>query len=450
MNVLLIDIDSLRADHLGCYGYPRPTSPRIDALAGSGTLFLNAFATSATTAPSHASMMTGLHPFEHAILANGDGPVAAEISTLAELLRERGYQTAAFTSITGTFVRAGLDRGFEVFRTPEVGTGIPASVVTSSAVHWLAGRDHGRPLFLWVHLWDPHSPYEPLEPFTSGSARRDRKLASSLTRTRAVDLALFHGKVRNYLELVNAYDGEVAAADRAVGALLAACSPAPGRRPVTAIVTSDHGEGLGDHGWLLHGKHLYNEQLRVPLVVHSSDGDGTPRQIAEVVQGVDLFPTLLELGGAPVPPAQGHRATSLVGLVAGHPQPGRAKLAFSQRRSFSGPPPEPAPPRTGAREPFTLDRLLERSIAENFEIGAGFAIQDGRHKLIMKTELPDELYDLEADPWEKNNLAGRGLAAEDRLRDALLGLLDGAATPKDAPLLDPETLEELEALGYVH
>jgi arylsulfatase A-like enzyme len=446
---VLVSVDTLRADHLGCYGYPRRTTPFLDRLAAEGALFENAIAASATTGPSHASIFSGLHPLQHGVRSNHQ-QMHPGIPTLAELAQRAGYQTAAFVAVDTHFRPSGLDRGFEVWSQPrrtEEGGVRSAERTVSAAERWLEARDDARPVFLWIHLFDPHAPYSS-PPFSSTPQESAAVLRQRLD---GVDLSLFAGQESNWLRLIDAYDGEVAAVDRALSALFEVAE----RRYASAqrlwVVVGDHGEGLGNHGWLAHGRQLYNEQLRVPLLVHASDGSLAGRRIGAVVAHVDLLPTFLDLLRAPSRPAPAPWAgSSLLPLLTGG-ESGEARRAFSERRHFApveGPP--RAPLRQEVPEPFSLEALLEESYKVGWEPGEKYALQSRRYKYIHHTLFPDELYDLERDPHELHDLAGTGLAVEEELRAELaarVAELERGASPERA--VRGEAAEALRELGYV-
>ncbi len=450
-DLLLITVDTLRADHLGCYGYPRPTTPEIDRWASTGVLFERAIASSSTTAPSHASLLTGLYPLQHGIRKNGVGPLRGTIPTAAELLAEAGYRTAAFTSIRGPFVAAGLDRGFETFDAPPSGE-FDAVETTGRAAAWVEARRASgppvpEPIFLWVHLFDPHSPYE--QHPAGARLRAEPPRLDFLIRERGISLAPFGGSEEALLRLVDAYDHEIAHVDRALGGFLESWQRHPSGREAITILTADHGEGLGSHGYLLHGKHIYNEQVRVPLIVHSSAGRWPGRRIGETVRHVDLFATLLELAGTRTVAGPGH---SLLSLLETGSDEGDPRWAFSERREFAA-----APAVTGSPDPDRgdhgddpLDRLIRAAVAENFESGDTFSLQGDRFKYVLRTEHPDEFYDLLEDPIEARNRIGEGLAAESRLRRELDAILRELTSSSPGPLdFDDSVRAELEALGYL-
>src|SRR6266511_2063601 len=267
LNVLLITLDTMRADHLGCYGSRTNGTPSIDRLARQGVRFAQVDSAVPLTLPSHATILTGLFPQRHGLRLNGAGTLRLSIDTLATIFSRRGFRTGAFV---GSFVldhRFGLGRGFGAYddavaRDPKGGAASldaerPAAAVADAALAWL--RETGtRPFFGWVHFYDPHAPYAPPQPYAQ------------------------------------TYDGEIAYVDAQVGRLLASIDRS---RTIVAVV-GDHGEGLGEHGEATHGLLLYESTLRVPLII--SAPSLRPRVVREPISTTDLAPTLAALAGAPM------------------------------------------------------------------------------------------------------------------------------------------------------
>ncbi len=341
-SILLVTIDTLRADHVGCYGAPGDPTPSLDRLAREGTLFELAVTTAPITLPAHVSMMTGLYPPGHGVRNNGhvlppDGAV-----TLAQRLASEGYQTAAFVSAYVLSEPFGLSRGFEHFD-DDFGTGLErrADATVKAAEEWLTKkRDGDRPAFVWVHLFDPHDPYQPPPEYVIGDA--------------------------------SPYAGEIRYADAAVGRIRERFSSVESKRtPPIFVATSDHGEGLGEHGEDTHSFFLYDTTVRVPLILA---GPGIPvgRRIERLTSLVDLTPTLLELVGAELPPRLG--GWSLL-RPEGSPSTGRDRLAY-------------------------LETMAPRLVMGWSEIRGAHT---GSLKLIDAPQA--ELYDLQLDPREQENQA---------------------------------------------
>lgn len=454
-NVVIVTVDTLRADHLGCYGYPRPTSPFIDWMAAQGVLFEHAFTSTATTVPAHASIFSGLYPSQHRVRRNGQR-LATSVALLSEAFARRGYQTAAFVSTNGHFAAGGLDRGFSTFDEPGEGriTGKlerPAHLTVALAARWLHERGPTPPpLFLWIHLFDPHSPYEPEEPLWQ-SAEGRAALATFLIREHRLGTTFFGGSEKLMVDLLSAYDGEVHAVDTALRGFYGEVGATLGADTLW-ILTADHGEGLGNHDWLLHGKKIYNEQLRIPLIFHAP-GRLAPARIGAIVQHVDLYPTLLALIGdeddARNPALLGR---SLVPLLFGSDERRSPGYAFSERRSFAEPRRAAKSPAPAGPGPLTIHALLKHALADNYEPGERYSIQNERFKLIWNTELGSELYDLEKDPYETTDLSRSRPEVVQELHAALerkLEILHRTALTSEPEEVSPEARRALKALGYV-
>ncbi|HEY7512080.1 MAG TPA: sulfatase-like hydrolase/transferase [Vicinamibacteria bacterium] len=400
-NVLLVTLDTTRADRLGCYGYPTARTPNLDALAGRGVLFTQAASTSPLTQPAHSSIMTGMYPTHHGVRVNGQTALSREQTTLAEALAERGYATGAFL---GAFVldgRWGLDQGFQVYddrfdleKHKHLDLGSvqrPADQVVDAALRWLETRRAG-PFLAWVHLYDPHTPYEPPEPLRSEYGPRG---------------------------MAALYDGEIAFTDQQVGRLVSWLQSRGLQDRTAIVVIGDHGEALGQHGEGTHGYFVYDETQRVPFLVTTPFAELQGVRVDAQVSAVDVFPTVLALAGIE-DAAEGHGRSLLPAMF----EPGRAE---------------------------TADAYGE-SMAPNLQFGwsALHFLRAGRYKVI-KAPRP-ELYDLASDPAETANVyesqraVARDLLA--RLDELMERTARGAPAP-EAANLDEETLERLSALGYV-
>lgn len=429
-HVVLVMLDTLRADHLSCYGYARETSPRLDALALESILFEQARATSSSTAPSQLSILTGAMPQVHGVSNEAPGRKSARLRGLPELLAERGYATTAFAD--GGIVSApyGFDVGFDAFDSRYE----PFDAKLDRVQEWLPEAPE-EPQFLFVHTYGVHAPYLPADGhdlFTDADYRgplleltgklrefRASGVTTSLERLLDTYWALASsGRLtppdETYLR--DLYDGCIHGVDAGVGRLVDLLRTRGWLDDTWLIVTSDHGEAFGEHGTFSH-RQLYEEELHVPLIVRPPGG-ADARRISTPVSQLDLAPTLLELLGLPVPPTM-------------------------QGRSLAPIDAEPV-----ARPVFSVS---DNSIAE--------AVLRGSLKLIFRPTRRAELYALDADPGETKNL--RPLPSTDSLRLELRGLLDArrAASlelrgklgdpvpPGEA--LDPEQLAELRALGYL-
>jgi arylsulfatase A-like enzyme len=397
-------------------------------MASQGILFLDAHSAISHTAPAHASLFTSLYPQQHRLLRNGE-PLADSLLTLAELLGDRGYETGAF--VAAGFLR-GLADGFDTFEVQ----GPPSPQATSTlaaARDWMAERA-GRRTFVWIHLFDVHQWYvdQDVDPRSAEEARARTPQpadgwAAFLAEAHGVAIGR-PGRRREALEAIDRYDGQLLRVDRALEEFFDSLEARAAEEHALWIVTSDHGEGLGAHDFLGHGKNLYEEQLRVPLLLRFPGDGSAGLRIHRPVQLLDLFPTLAELTGGldPLPSTIGGR--SLVPLLRG------ADL-FEERPLFA------------ERRP--ADR---HELESGWDAGKLLSYRDGSWKLILSSAGRLELYDLAADPLELHDRSADEPEVLERLRAELLRRFrqlraDGAAVQTGE--IDPEHVKELEALGYL-
>lgn len=300
-NVVIYLIDALRADHLGCYGYHRPTSPRIDRFAEEAVLFERAQAQTSWTRASVASVFTGLMPQVHQ--ANDeDDALSDDVMTIAEYLLAAGYQTAGFISNSNAGPKVGFGQGFEVFRhVGPRGEAVRSEVINDAAENWLDTLEEDRPFLLWIHAVDPHAPYMPPDDLRAEFAPtvEDDELGSI---QQVMDLTLHPETVSEQViaDLLSLYDAEIAANDRSFGALIDGLRSRELYDDTLIILLSDHGEEFYDHGGWTHGKTLYAEQLDIPLIIRYPRSD-EGRRLPQIVQHVDILPTVLEAVGLPEP-----------------------------------------------------------------------------------------------------------------------------------------------------
>jgi arylsulfatase A-like enzyme/Flp pilus assembly protein TadD len=294
-NIVLITLDTTRADHLGAYGDRRAHTPNLDRIAGLGVLFERAVTVAPLTLPAHVSLLTGMYPFAHGVRNNGNFALRDNVPTLAAALQRDGYRTAAFVSAFVLDRRSGLARGFDVYD-DRVELERRGADTVAAAARWMSDTAADpRPFFAWVHLYDPHDPYDPPSPYRESFADR-------------------------------LYDGEIAYDDEVIGTLLARIAEG-GRDRATAIaVAGDHGESLGEHGEATHGLFVYESAIRVPLIIAAPSHVAAGRRLPALVRTIDLAPTLLEIAGVPSP--AGIQGRSLLPLVAGR-APGPAD-AYSE------------------------------------------------------------------------------------------------------------------------
>ncbi|MCW5980764.1 MAG: sulfatase-like hydrolase/transferase [Bryobacteraceae bacterium] len=394
VNLLVVTIDTMRADRLGCYGYAKAETPVLDALARGGTLFENAAAETPLTPPSHASMFTGMNPNVHGVRNVGGFVLQSSSVTLAEIVQEQGWDTAAFIGASVLKKLFGFSQGFALYddQMPKPGLSQmtreyperPAEEVVNRAIGWLNSQS-GKPFFLWVHVFDPHLPYEPPAPF-------DKKFEDP-------------------------YDGEIAYVDRELGRLFAEVEKkAPGNTVIAVL--SDHGESLGEHGEYTHGVFLYDATLRIAFMLA---GPGVPAgvRVKQQARTIDLLPTLMDLMGGTAPAdVQG---TSLTPAFSGKEVP--TTYAYAE----------------------TLFPKMNMGWSELR------AVRTTKWKYIQAPK--PELYDLEQDPHERNNVIATNAAEAQELKQQLQSLIavhgSGTSEKVQTSLLDQKTMSQLKTLGYL-
>ena len=431
--VILITIDTLRADHLGSYGYVRNTSPFFDRIAKHGVLFKNAFAPMATTAPSHASLFTSLYPIQHGVLKNGH-KLDDSFVTMAETFQEMGYKTAGIVSTNRHFEAGNIHQGFEYFDEPDFHKQPyrTARETINTAIKWLDTAKSNENIFLWIHLFDPHEPLQ-APPFHFGKlvASSDKKqIATFWLNQQHTDGSYFDNDQEAMFKRITQYDAEIHYTDSELQRFYHHYQRNGFDNRSVWIVTADHGEGLGNHNLWGHGKNIYNEQLRVPLVFYFSSGASKGRVIEHVVENVDIFPTIIELVKGTFPLPDHAPGESLLSLLFPRQHRTYQKIhAFSQRRLFS-----------------------EESLKKiYYEEGEKYAFQSKEYKYVYRTEGTDYFFNLQADPYEVKNLINSESHEEKKLRDALLRKI--GELKRDAPTepftVDKEVIERLRSLGYI-
>jgi len=391
-NVLLVTLDTTRADRLGCYGYANGATPTLDALAAKGTLFQHAYAQAPLTMPSHCSIMSGKYPREHGVRINGREALSPDNDTLASLFKQHGYRTGAFIGSLVLDPSFGLDHGFETYDA-DMGAAPRnvdileverrADAVTDRALKWL-GSNEGRPFFCWIHYYDPHLPYDPPAAFRKTPA--------------------------------DPYDGEIAFVDSQFKRVVDWLAGANLTAKTLVVVVGDHGESLGEHGEQGHAIFLYDVTLHVPLIFSQPGAIAAGRQVATDVELIDIFPTILESMSWPEPTDVSAR--SLVPAFQGDLEP---RACFAESLYVHG----------------TYGWAEQRCIVTE------------KWKYVSSTK--PELFDRQADPQEKENLAA---ARSDVARALQAELLEHhkSSTPGRSRQVEvtDEMRRSIEALGYLN
>lgn len=392
-NVLLITLDTTRADRLGCYGYTKALTPNLDRLAGQGIQFLNAYTHVPLTLPAHCSILTGTLPLYHQVHNNGFYALDGQIPTLAEVFQRAGYKTGAFVASFTVDSRFGLDRGFQAyddnFGSEEILKNFRserrAGEVVEAFIPWL-NATLGREIFAWIHFYDPHLPYDPPSPFKESFAERK-------------------------------YDGEIAYMDSAIGVVVESLRKAGILDKTLIVVAGDHGEALGEHKEIEHGLFLYEASMRVPLLFVCKNKLPAGKAVPAKVGLADIMPTILELAGLPVPKTV--QGTSLLPWISGRKNDDRTTY---------------------------METYYPR---ENFGWSEFKGVVDGTWKFIQAPR--PELYDLKKDPNEEDNLYEKAPAVSREMVTKLQEIIKLRSRPAPASprRTSAEDEEKLRSLGYL-
>ncbi|HMV68710.1 MAG TPA: sulfatase [Myxococcota bacterium] len=418
-DLLIVTWDTTRADHVGAYGYARDTTPVIDALAAECAVFDRFIVPMSTTLPSHTSLFTGVRPEEHGILANatftGERFVPSEqLTTLATWLSRQGYRTAGFVSSTPVKQYSGIAAGFQDWNEPQ-GDHRRAADTVDRALEWLDKVPDDAPLFMWVHLYDPHHPYAPIR------ALADHFEEDAALRKHIADRDIGHrGGRERVVERMNAYDTDLFYTDRETGRLLDGWRGGDRWGRTILVLAGDHGEGLGQHDHMEHGL-VWDEQLHAPLLIRAPGL--APRRVPFPMSAHDVLPTVLGLVELP-------DEATLTAQITGHDV-----LA----------------------EGYAPGPVFSRSSVRQVKLGTNvsFAMTTSEWKAIIQADHPPALYDLVHDPYERDDVAddhpevvaelralGKSMFEAQR---ALAERLGAGKTEK----LDAGTLHELQQLGYM-
>ncbi len=416
-NVILISMDTTRVDRLGCYGYARDTTPQIDALAADAVLYDRMYSTSSWTLPAHASLFTGKFTTAHGARYDSEGPLrltdaiempdhwrhyrargmAEKEWTLAQWLAERGYSTAGV--VGGPWLKSefGLDRGFQHYDDEGITQvdGRRGSSITDAAVAWLQGTGR-QPFFLFLNYFDPHFPYNPPSPHSTWFLG---------------DKVLDQLPVRERLGIL--YDGEMRYMDAYIGRLFDALRRRRQFDNSLIIITADHGELLGEHGWYGHGKYLSPEEINIPLLVKYPQGEVPARRVSTPVQTVDVFPVIADRLDAELPPGMQGQLPSQI------------------------------------THPIISETYPPKPISDK---GHWRAITEGSIKCVWNSEGRHALYNVSDDPGERSNLYVGEKATWTAMNSRLESYL--AKLPPPGPVaegvdVNPETMEALRGLGYI-
>jgi arylsulfatase A-like enzyme len=437
--VILVTLDTVRADFLPAYGYPRPTAPFFSRIASEGILFESAQAASSHTGPAHASLFTSTYPLRHGVLRNGER-LAPEPLTMAEMFSEAGFNTAAFVSVD--FLNP-LSRGFRYWSAPEISSWRVGQIETAyqrgrvpteEALTWVHAREPGERFFLWLHLYDAHEwhsrsggSYDREKTLVQEDASNDSvDLIPELLERMGIDLRAYEAGATGWQAGILEYEARLRYLDRQIERLFQRVEGLRLPGNTLWILTADHGEGMGSHHRLGHGEHLYNEQLNVPLVFRFSSGFAAGFRVSAIVRHIDLLPTLAELVGS-TPLDRDTEGVSIWSELSRRKEP-RTVYSFAQRK--------PA------------DR---HNLAHGWTPGEVYSLQTREYKYIHGTEGDVEFYDLRVDPLELDNRGGELSERETSYREQVLDIVDRLQVYGRGiePRFDDQYVEVLRALGYL-
>jgi len=438
-NLVILSIDTLRPDHLGAYGYPRQTSPNLDRFARRSAVFDQAVTVHVATAPAHGTILTGRYPGSHGIQRNGMH-LDPDVPTLAEILAAHGRATGAFVSGWTLQRHTGLARGFEVYDdtldAPGAGARRIGRLTTDAALDWLQSQVTAeRDFFLFVHLFEPHWPYDPPAQdalrFLSGQYE-----LTTISKPVHIDRRISVNRLTPFeqREYVARYDGEIVVADRLLDRLLNRLDDLGVAGNTVVVVLSDHGETLFERPWTMdHGTRPYEEQARVPLILFVPGDRAAGRRVPDQVSLLDIVPTLLDIMHIDAP--SGLQGRSLLPLARGEFPTTAPKPAFITARSERKRVPH-------IREPLTDQRMVRAIRLPGVKL-IEFPMAGGRRYR--------EFFDLSEDPGETANRAATSPEPVLALRGELerWQRTSGGDLEPGPPVLDPEVEAALRELGYI-
>jgi arylsulfatase A-like enzyme len=419
-NVILITIDALRPDHLGCYGYERNTSPNIDRLAKEGILFKNAVAQASWTLPSFVSILTSLYPIKHQV-DESNKRLSTKLVTLPEILRKNGYVTMAFVSQTPHLHRLyGLNRGFDLYKFDPTGKASAQNDVVISWLGWLEKNYRGK-FFLMIHYFDPHISYSPPRPFNEiflndSLYEKNHLVAPKINDgpwngTGGIPKVAAKDNITNLNYYISQYDGEIRYTDTYIGKLLEEINRLNLTNRTIVIVTADHGESLGEHNsYFKHGDFVYDTLIKVPLIIRIGK-KSIVKLVKSQAESIDITPTILDILNIQF--NETIDGESMIPLIF---EPKRDSEAFSETDKFKS------------------IRTNEWKYIHNFDNNSG------------------ELYNLKKDPKELKNVINEEPEIAEKLRKKLFKWMAEAVNKSVEPEkaeIDEETKERLRSLGYL-
>ena len=418
-NLIVITVDTLRQDHLGCYGSDTNTTA-LDKLAAEGFRFRDSVTVAPTTLPSHTSLFTGLYPARHGVRLNGRFQVPGEAQTLAEVLLAKGYRTAAFVGSAVLNKHYALDQGFQIYN-DDVGSDVNsaqaqrrAADVSYAAIDWLEGVKE--PFFIWVHYFDPHGPYDPPPPYDSDYYEGDPR-NSKHTSMDGISVVYYQNLdgITDIRYPLAQYKGEITYTDKAIGQLLEAVDRCGLRDNTLVLMTADHGESLGENNYYFdHGETLHDTSMRVPLIIRAPWLEGT-RVVEGPVSLVDVYPTVLNLLDIEVP--EGIQGQSVANYLVEGSVPDR-------------------------------ELFMETLLPMTSKRPAIFGIQTEHWKMTLRQNRV-KLFHRISDPGEQKNVAKQHTVVRDWLAYLIKDYYQTQPLKAERFKPSPEHIEQLRSLGYI-
>ncbi len=464
-HIFLITIDTLRADHLSCYGYPRKITPFIDNLAKEGIIFNNAYSNIASTAPAHSSIFTGLYPRIHGVLKNWF-KLDERFQTIAEILKEKGFKTYAFTSV-GLFGACNLYQGFDFYNEPidprikkKYGKKYRDAKLTFRKIKEYFSsfkkKENKDKHFIWIHLFDPHRPYYPPNIFLSKikNLTDKRKMINFWEKEHRINPLVYKGEVFKHreknryfkemgdlkhegmsaidimYEQINLYDAEIMYMDSVLREIFFYFEKKGLNKHSLWIITGDHGEGLGNHNWFTHAKHIYKEHIHIPLIFYFNNKE-MGKKITEVVEHPDILPTIIDLLSLNNKEKDTLSGKSLIHFIYNSGKKYNKSFSFAQREVFK-----------------TRKQLKKIPDYVVYEKGDKYSIIDKRYHYIYKTTGVEEFFNIIDDPYEIHSLL-RGTSLRRKYKGILFKLLKKIKRKTTVKKASEKEIRKIKSLGYV-
>ncbi len=458
-HIFLITLDTLRADHLSVYDYPRSTTPFIESLANKGFVFQNCFSNSATTNPAHSSIFTSLYPIQHGVEKNWI-KLNDSFVTMAEILKSHKYKTYAFTS-SELFKSNNLNQGFDYFNEPENTRKNfkkkyrPAEYTIKEIEKIFSKRSSKERSFIWIHLFDPHRPYYPpskyldqiknlndkkeIVSFLENKHKIDPKIYKNIIFSKRGKSEFFKNNPDYYkgwsasdimYDQINLYDSEISYVDDQIKKIYKFFERSGMTKKSLWILTGDHGEGLGNHNWFMHVREIYSESIKIPLIFYFSDSNRAGK-IKNYVEHIDILPSILELLDISNPISNSF-SKSFATILTGEKKSNNKKFLFAKREIFK-------------------KRKWKKKIPvfSNYEHGDKYSIIHENYQFIFRTEGLNELFNIKTDPYETDNILVSSANIGKKLKSILFNILKKSKIKIKTERASSDKINKIKSLGYI-